>query len=314
MELRDINQQLEQARADARQRDHARQLARDVQAQLDEAWGRLDQWSAEVEAAEGRREDLEGLGMTGLFARILGTQREKAGTAHEELLRCKLRRDAAQDEVAPLQARLGQLRILLEQLEGVDLRLEQALDAKASFMLAKGGEEAQRIVEAAERIGVLDQALREIDEAIVAGIDARRELDEALSALGSARSWGQVNTTAGGWVAASVKHSRIDRAQTHISRAQRHLRRFISELQDVDTPGSELKIKMEGFDRFADTFFDCLITDWRVQSKIISAQERTRSTRQRTSELVHQLERRRTDTAAQLTDLRAQRDRWIENG
>lgn len=312
MQLHDINRQLEQVRADIRRRDHAQQQARSVQAQLDEAWQRLDDGATQFEAAEERLEDLEGLSLTGLFARLLGNQREKRDEARDELLRCKLRHDAAREEVEPLQAQLEQIRATLEALDDVDARHGQALDAKAAYLAAEGGERGRRIVEASERIGTIAETIREIDEAIAAGLDARRELSAALDALGSARSWGQFDIMGGGVIATSIKHGRIDRAQSHIGRAQRHLRRFVRELEDVDIAGGGLDVKIEGFSRFADYFFDGLISDWHVQSRIVDSQARTRSTRQRTSDLVHLLERRRAEWTDELEATRAQRASWID--
>ena len=67
-----------------------------------------------------------------------------------------------------------------------------------------------------------------------------------------------------------AKHSKIDSAKQHAHAAQRQLRRFQEELVDA---GQRLNVSLEigGFSKFADYFFDGLIADWNVQSKIRKA-------------------------------------------
>lgn len=53
--------------------------------------------------------------------------------------------------------------------------------------------------------------------------------------------------------------------------AKYQLQRFQKELQDIDVP-SEFTVNISDFLVFADFFFDGLLADWMVQSKIEDAQ------------------------------------------
>lgn len=52
-----------------------------------------------------------------------------------------------------------------------------------------------------------------------------------------------------------------------VERAHQKLREFKSELADV-TINYDINFETEGFAKFADFFFDSLIADWYMQSKI----------------------------------------------
>ena len=63
------------------------------------------------------------------------------------------------------------------------------------------------------------------------------------------------------------KHNRMDEAQAAMNVARGHLRRLKRELLDVNLTG-DLKMDVGSFLTFADYFFDGIIADWMVQSKI----------------------------------------------
>lgn len=113
---------------------------------------------------------------------------------------------------------------------------------------------------------------REIYEAITAGECALNSLYEAQRQLKSARGWGVVDLFGGGFLTDMIKHSKMDCASRSIEDAKRHLKIFQKELKDVDLP-MNLNIDVGGFLCFADFFFDGLVADYLVQSRIVSAQE-----------------------------------------
>ena len=89
--------------------------------------------------------------------------------------------------------------------------------------------------------------------------------------LDGARDWGTWDLLGGGILADMAKHERLDNAQTQINRLQIYLRRFRTELADVKIQAN-VTLQIDEFLRFADWFFDGLIVDWTVQSKIQAAQ------------------------------------------
>ena len=107
----------------------------------------------------------------------------------------------------------------------------------------------------------------ERQEAIRAGERALTSLHDAEHYLGGARLWGIVDMFGGGGLSGLIKHAEICKATQSVERAKSDLRLFQKELRDVDA----IRIDIGGFLTFADFFFDGIIADWLVQSKIQEA-------------------------------------------
>lgn len=111
---------------------------------------------------------------------------------------------------------------------------------------------------------------QEVREAIIAGEQALRSLRAAQEDLGSARNWGIADLLGGGLITGLVKHSRLKDASAHMEEARNGLRRFQREVKDVSAY-TELHLNIGEFLTFADFFFDGLIADYMVQSRIADA-------------------------------------------
>lgn len=115
-----------------------------------------------------------------------------------------------------------------------------------------------------------DQFNKEIQEAIQAANHALACLRQADAYLQSAKNWGLFDMLGGGALTTFFKHSKMDDARYEMERAKRALQDFRKELADVDQR-LHLSLEIGDFLTFADYFFDGLIADWLVQSKIQDA-------------------------------------------
>lgn len=129
---------------------------------------------------------------------------------------------------------------------------------------------------------------KEIHEAIQAGERALKSLRAAEDRLSSAGTWGMLDILGGGFLTNMAKHSKIDAASSYLNAAKADMRVFQRELKDVpDMEG--LGIDIGGFLTFADFFFDGLLADCMVQSKIKDAREKVSSAARRVETLLLQL-------------------------
>lgn len=108
---------------------------------------------------------------------------------------------------------------------------------------------------------------KEIMEAITAADLALESLNEAKKDLSKAAGWGVWDMLGGGLFGTFMKHSRMDDARHAMEMARTRMRGLKSELMDVNLP-EDLKLDIGDFLTFADYFFDGIIADWMVQSKI----------------------------------------------
>ena len=111
---------------------------------------------------------------------------------------------------------------------------------------------------------------KEMREAIQAGENALYSLQAAREELQKAGNWGIVDLFGGGLITSLIKHSKMDNASRLMENAKYDLKRFQKELRDV-TVNTNLSIDCSDFLTFADFFWDGIIADWLVQSKINDA-------------------------------------------
>ena len=113
---------------------------------------------------------------------------------------------------------------------------------------------------------------KEINEAIVAGDMALNSLYAAQEKLDSAKGWSWLDMFGGGFLTDMIKHSKMDEASRCMENAKYNLKKFQKELSDINL-SLDLRMEVGGFLSFADFFFDGLVADYLVQSKIASARE-----------------------------------------
>lgn len=123
----------------------------------------------------------------------------------------------------------------------------------------------------------------EIREAVAAGERALTSLRRAQEKLDSARNWGLFDLFGGGFMTDMIKHSRMNDASALMENARADLLVFQRELRDVYVP-TEFRMEVSDFLTFADFFFDGVIADYLVQSKIADA-------RAQVGDAIYQVER-----------------------
>ena len=123
----------------------------------------------------------------------------------------------------------------------------------------------------------------EIIEAVAAGERALTSLRRAQEKLDSARNWGLFDLFGGGFITDMIKHSRMNDASALMENARADLLVFQRELRDVCVP-TEFRMEVSDFLTFADFFFDGVIADYLVQSKIAEA-------RAQVNDAIYQVER-----------------------
>lgn len=116
---------------------------------------------------------------------------------------------------------------------------------------------------------------KEIDEAVRAADNALYHLNKANDALRSAGNWGVLDLLGGGFISSLAKHSKMSDAQSELQMAKNAVQNFKSELMDVNQ-AVNINIDIGDFLTFADFFFDGLVADWLVQSRIRKAQDQIR--------------------------------------
>ena len=139
-------------------------------------------------------------------------------------------------------------------------------------------------------MGMFYGAERERQEAIRAGERALDSLRDAQHYLGGARLWGIVDLFGGDTFSGLLKHVKLGDAKRSLERAKNDLRIFQKEVRDVRSL-QNVDINIGGFLTFADFFFDGVIADYLVQSKIRKARAQVEEAIRRVEQVLDELRR-----------------------
>ena len=262
---------MEELRALARQVARQRKLwamEESLRRQLTELEGKVRNlkqiWTREAQDVE----TLNKTSLTGLFYGLLGKKEEKLEQEQREALAAAAKYQTAAAELDAAERELASVRA---ELRGCEERYAQAKADRRERLKAEDPVRGPEIAALEAELSSLAAQRRELREALEAGQQALNTARDVQDELNSAENWGTWDLLGGGMLTAMAKHERLDNAQTQINRLQAYLRHFRTELADVQIQAN-LTIQIDDFLRFADWFFDGLIVDWTVQSKIQAAQ------------------------------------------
>lgn len=255
-------------------------------------------------------ERLDGITLTNLWHSLRGTKEDAKRKETEEYLAAKLKFDEANAALTVLETDLARMESDLAAMGDPDPKYQLALREKEEYLLASGGADASRLFEIAEQMGYLKAEERELMEAIEAGKKVEKALAEVQKNLSSAEGWGTVDLLGGGFLSTAIKHSHISEARTEIEHAQQLLRNFQRELADIRLGTNTVEIG--GLATFADFFLDGLLFDAIVQSKINTAQNRTKKLQQEVQATMHDLSIMQEQNSKKTLEMDQQRKQIIE--
>jgi len=256
---------------------------------------------AVLQAEEYDVERLEGRSFAALFYAVIGQKAEKLDKERREAYAAKLKCDVAQQELDSVNEEISAVYAELAPLSGCANRYEVLLKLRRDELRNSKSETGEELRRLEEELAVLENHHREILEAISSGEKALSLVDSVLNQLREAQSLGNWDIWGGGTLVNLAKHDHLDSAQGQIAVLQDELRRFKNEALDVDlNVHADVKVNIEGFDRFADYFFDNVFHDLRIQDSIDASVSQVESIRRQIEPLMNQLRDMQTATQHQV--------------
>lgn len=309
--LKRLNEELSRMHQQKLRRDQLARRVADLRREEAALAARVERLDRAARREEQDVERLQGLSLTGLFYTMLGSKEEQLDRERQEALAARLKHDEAAAELAALRKERDAAETMLAKEPDVTRDYEQLLAEKERLITKQrhpGAAELFRLSE--EEAGLLEE-IRQLEEAFGAGRVAQAELRQVVGALESAHGWGMWDMFGGGLLATAAKHSRMDDAKEHVYQAQQALSRFSRELRDVQA-AIDVSIDVGGLARFADYFFDGLIVDWVVQSRINDSLQRSRESESQVTAAVQALSHQLAAARSALDRVRAVRWQQLE--
>lgn len=307
----EISEQLAQVIEQKRLKEKTEMDLKQVKESLAEKTKTLETLKRQFQREQVDVEKLEKLSLASLFYTVLGSREQQADQERQEMLAAQLKYQQALRSLEDLQLDRERLEARLGELRSVDAEYSALLVRKEELLRRSRPEIAAELLHLTERIAGCQAETREIDEAIAAAKSVLPALERVIASLESAEGWGTWDMLGGGLFSTMAKHSEIDDARAAVAEVQTRMSRFNRELTDVQR-SMELRIDIDQLDTFADYFFDGLIMDWVVQSKIQDSLDQARRAQSGITRAVDDLRRLRNRVQAELQSLTTQRAAVVE--
>lgn len=221
-----------------------------------------------TKAREQKEADrLEGRSLTAFVYTVIGKKEEKLEKEQREAKEAAVRYDAAARELDAVKSDIERYGAELLSLKTCEAELESATSAAVAEIKGSDKPEREEIFRLEQERAVLLNKLRELDEAVAAGDTAHKTVSEIKIKLDKAVNMGEWDLFGGGMLPDIMKHGYLDEAQGLVEKLQTELRRFKTELADVQFD-ADFRINEDGFLRFADYFFDGFFVDLASLRKI----------------------------------------------
>jgi DNA repair exonuclease SbcCD ATPase subunit len=313
--LVDLNKRLARATERAALQAKLDRRLQELQAERARVLTRLQQLEQQLKKEEKDVRRLEGFSLLGLLYTLLGTKEERLTTERQEAVAACLKHQTAMDELQELEKEIRWTSVELEPLQGAAEEYQAVLADKEKLIRGAGGEAAGQLFALTEKEEQLRDRYRQLEEALAAGDEAVAALSRTKTALGRAQSAGTWDLFLGGlpgMIATASKHGSLDEAQRQAGHAQHALAALRRELKDVDPQPHVGDVSLDGFSRFADYFFDGLIMDWVVQSRIDRSLSSVRSTYDQVAALISSLRRQQEQVRGALAAAEQERVSYVE--
>ena len=234
-------------------------------------------------------ERLEGRSLAVFIYHAMGKMDEMLDRERREAYATQVKYDAAIRELDAIQEDIRETEADLQDLCDCEDRYARKLEEKRQTIEVAGTPNAEVLLEKERALACLQEQERELEEAIDAGTAALEIISHVLSNLNSAKDWSHFDILGGKFLSDIVKHESLDEAQKNIEQLQIQLQRFNKELSDVSIR-SDLQASIDQMLKFADYYFDGLLTDLTAMDRINEAHDQADTTQEEILSILRHLQ------------------------
>lgn len=288
-----------------------------LEAMLKELRGQRDSLCKKVSELETVMKDersdvdrLEGHSLAAFFYNVVGKKDEKLDEERREYYAARVKYDAARRELEAIEQDIESTEEDLQDLADCEARYARKLEEKRLAIEAAGTRASEELLGKERTKQFLQSQERDFCEAIDAGTAALRTIADVLQSIESAKDWAAFDLLGGGFLADMAKHDKLDEAQKSVEQLQIDLQHFNKELSDVSVR-ADLQVNIEGLLKFADYFFDSLLTDAAVLDRIRQSYSQVEQTQEQLLDILRQLHTKLEDVRHKSAKLQKEIDALI---
>lgn len=308
----ELNQKLEENRQGMDKYKRLGSKLNDYRKQLEELEDKRAELKQQLAKEEEDYNSLFQKSLNNLFLELFNRKEKKEAKEYQELAAAKLKFEEAEKQIANLLLSIRNLEEERVPLAGCESTYRKLYHEKYELLAESNSENSDRMKSAEEKIHLLQNNLTEINQAVQAGNLVLAKIKEAEHSLDDAHGWGTFDLLGGGLISDVMKHSHLEDAQSAIGEVQSLLHHFHSELADIKME-EDINIHIGGFTKFADFFFDGLLSDWMVHSKINSSIDAVAELQSKVDKVLYQLKGLKTSTEKSLQQATQELNNFIQN-
>ncbi len=213
---------------------------------------------------------LESFTLSYIYFKMKGNIDEKISKEKFEFLEAQAKYIECEDYLKRLLLNKKEILNELSKLGDLDLKYNDLLNKSSEYILSLNNDKSKSVLKILEKIRIVSIEKKEIQEALFEGDKLIPYIDNAISALNSAKNWGVYDMLGGDLIATMAKRSKMNDASDALNSIKVMLSKYNSELNDLSEDIS-VSLSLDGFSGFMDYFFDNFFTDYFIQGKINSA-------------------------------------------
>jgi len=255
---------------------------------------------------------LEGFSVTKFFLTLRGNVDERLEEEKKEVAAVQLRLEEARLAKNEVMDSILDLEEKLNESGNVEKDYEKLFETKERYLKDSNSNISAYLYNSYDNEADIKTLLKELNEAVSAGVQVKDALTRAIDSLEKAKGWGTVDMLGGGLLSTAVKHSHMDESTRHVHDAQSLMRRFQKELLDVKQTAS-MELEVSGLLKFSDYFFDGLIMDFVVQDKITISLENTKRQQSAIGRILSELRVQAGQKNRELDRVLSERKEFVES-
>lgn len=301
--FKEINKELYELQKGIYRCQHIDAMLKSLNTQLLDQERKQHELEIEVKKQNLDVEKLNKMSITTFFHTILGSKEEQLEKERREVLAAQLKLEDINTQIVETKRQIASLQSEKLKVRDSKQKYNELYEKKYEMLKQSNSKKAIEITDFENKIVKYEANLKEVKEAIMAGDSVMTSLDKVEKSLNSAEGWGTWDMFGGGGLLTNIiKHDHINDARNAATEVQTKLNRFATELSDINV-SSSITIDIDGFVKFADFFFDGLISDWIVQSKIHDSQKSVNNIRRDVRKVLDRLSNIQANDYVQLSSL-----------
>lgn len=310
--MNQFNEQLEYYQQQVIRKRRLDSIIKSLKGQQLNAEKKVEELAKILKKEENDVKKVESLSLSSIWLNILGKRDERIDKEKREAYAAMVKYNVAKNELEEINKDIFTRQKEYNSLYACENNYKKVFEEKANYIKANNYPNVSQIIDLENKILYLNNQIKEFAEAIEAGKKVLESADKAKKCLSSADSLSTWDMLTDSFLVDVEKHAKLDDAQTYICKMQVDMRKFKTELNDVNLDAN-IVVNISGFTKFADYFFDGLFMDWSVKNHIKDSLDKVNNIFYKVKNIINKLTNNSNLLDKEIRKLESEYDRLVRD-